>query len=227
MDEFAELEKELLETENSSDAMDEFAELEKELLETENSSDASLQDVLNLLKNGKLEVDYTIFLEDKTYTPAIKCGLLALGVILIAMILPMAPGVATIWFTFKLGPLWSTTRHITCINYLGFCHSILEYEYKNEQLVEAKLTKLNNKSYVSHGWKDFGDNGGQNLAFYIYCSGNYKVELGECIGLREHIRKEIFQEVYQKVKDVCRISGLKNNSKVGNKKYAKWIKEMS
>ena len=204
--------------------MDEFAELQKELLETKNSSDASLQDVLNLLKNGELEVDYTIFLEDKTYTPAIKCGLLALGVILIAMILPMAPGVATIWFTFKLGPLWSTTRHITCINYLGFCHSILEYEYKNEQLVEAKLTKLNNKSYVSHRWKDVGEHS-QVLAFYIYCSGKYSVELGQCDGVIW--RKEIFQEVYQKVKDFCRISGLKNYSKVTHKKYAKWIKEMS
>ena len=227
MDEFAELEKELLETENSSDAMDEFAELEKELLETENSSDASLQDVLNLLKNGKLEVDYTIFLEDKTYTPAIKCGLLALGVILIAMILPMAPGVATIWFTFKLGPLWSTTRHITCINYLGFCHSILEYEYKNEQLVEAKLTKLNDKSYVSHEWIPFGDNGGTNLAFYIHCSENYNVRLGRILQTLTG-RKENFQKVYRKVKDFCEISGLKNMSYLKeNKKYAQWITEIS
>ena len=109
--------------------MDEFAELEQELLGTETSSDTSLQEVLNLLNKGKLKVDYTIFLEDKTYTPAKKCGLLALGVILMAMILPMALGVLLIRFIIKLGPLWSTTRHITCRNYLGFCHSILAVSY--------------------------------------------------------------------------------------------------
>ncbi len=203
--------------------MDEFAELEKELLETKNSSDTSLQDVLNLLKNGKLEVDYILESVNEELTSGQKWGWLVLGIVLT----PLFIGFFLVWALFASGTLKninSTTRTIGGIYYLRFCHSILEYEYKNEQLVEAKLTKLNDKSYVSHGWKDFGDNG-QNLAFYIYCSGNYGVELGECNGVIR--RKEIFQEVYQKVKDFCRISGLKNYSKVTNKKYAKWIKEMS
>ena len=203
--------------------MDEFAELEKELLETKNSSDTSLQDVLNLLKNGKLEVDYILESVNEELTSGQKWGWLVLGIVLT----PLFIGFFLVWALFASGTLKninSTTRTIGGIYYLRFCHSILEYEYKNEQLVEAKLTKLNDKSYVSHGWKDFGDNG-QNLAFYIYCSGNYRVELGECNGVIG--RKEIFQEVYQKVKDFCRISGLKNYSKVTNKKYAKWIKEMS
>ena len=204
--------------------MDEFAELEKELLETKNSSDTSLQDVLNLLKNGKLEVDYIIESVDEELTSGQKWGWFALGIGLT----PLFIGFFLLWALLASGTLKninSTTRTIGGIYYLRFCHSILEYKYKNEQLVEAKLTKLNDKSYVSHGWKDFGDNGGQNLAFYIYCSGNYGVELGVCNGVIG--RKEIFQEVYQKVKDFCRISGLKNYSKVRNKKYAKWIKEMS
>ena len=198
--------------------------LEKELLETKNSSDTSLQDVLNLLNNGKLEVDYIIESVDEELTSVQKWGWLALGIVLT----PLFIGFWLLWVLFASGTLKninSTTRTIGGRYYLRFCHSILEYKYKNEQLVEAKLTKLNDKSYVSHGWKDFGDNGGQNLAFYINCSGNYRVELGECNGVIG--RKEIFQEVYQKVKDFCRISGLKNYSKVRNKKYAEWIKEMS
>ena len=198
--------------------------LEKELLETKNSSDTSLQDVLNLLNNGKLEVDYIIESVDEELTSGQKWGWLALGIVLT----PLFIGFWLLWVLFASGTLKninSTTHTIGGRYYLRFCHSILEYKYKNEQLVEAKLTKLNDKSYVSHGWKDFGDNGGQNLAFYINCSGNYRVELGECNGVIG--RKEIFQEVYQKVKDFCRISGLKNYSKVRNKKYAEWIKEMS
>ena len=206
--------------------MDEFAfgPKEIELLETKNSSDTSLQDVLNLLNNGKLEVDYIIESVDEELTSGQKWGWLALGIVLT----PLFIGFFLLWALFASGTLKninSTTHTIGGRYYLRFCHSILEYKYKNEQLVEAKLTKLNDKSYVSHGWKDFGDNGGQNLAFYINCSGNYRVELGECNGVIG--RKEIFQEVYQKVKDFCRISGLKNYSKVRNKKYAEWIKEMS
>ena len=206
--------------------MDEFAfgPKEIELLETKNSSDTSLQDVLNLLNNGKLEVDYIIESVDEELTSVQKWGWLALGIVLT----PLFIGFFLLWALFASGTLKninSTTHTIGGRYYLRFCLSILEYKYKNEQLVEAKLTKLNDKSYVSHGWKDFGDNGGQNLAFYINCSGNYRVELGECNGVIG--RKEIFQEVYQKVKDFCRISGLKNYSKVRNKKYAEWIKEMS
>ena len=206
--------------------MDEFAfgPKEIELLETKNSSDTSLQDVLNLLNNSKLEVDYIIESVDEELTSGQKWGWLALGIVLT----PLGIGFWLLWVLFASGTLKninSTTRTKGGRYYLRFCHSILEYKYKNEQLVEAKLTKLNDTSYVSHGWKDFGDNGGRNLAFYINCSGNYRVELGECNGVIG--RKEIFQEVYQKVKDFCRISGLKNYSKVRNKKYAEWIKEMS
>ncbi len=111
-----------------------------------------------------------------------------------------------------------------------FCHSILEYEYKNEQLIEAKLTNLDGNSYVSHEWISFGDNGGQYLAFYIHGSGNNNVKLGD---IPETLtgRKENFQKVYRKVKDFCEISGLENKSSINNggrgRKYAQWINEMS
>ena len=179
--------------------MDEFAELEQELLGTETSSDTSLQEVLNLLNKGKLKVDYTIFLEDKTYTPAKKCGLLALGVILMAMILPMALGVLLIRFIIKLGPLWSTTRHIMSTDYLGFCNSILEYEYKNELLIEAKITKLNHKSYVYVGSEDFGDHGSRDV---------FALDLGGQ-GFKELWPTGSIKNNYQNVKDFCEISGVK------------------
>jgi|TARA_B100001758_G_scaffold245027_1_gene257333 hypothetical protein len=179
--------------------MDEFAELEQELLRTETSSDTSLQEVLNLLNKGKLKVDYTIFLEDKTYTPAKKCGLLALGVILMAMILPMALGVLLIRFIIKLGPLWSTTRHITCRNYLGFYHSILEYEYKNEQIVEAKLTKLDSRSYVSITSVDSGDHGSRDV---------FALHVGNS-GFKDFWPAGSIKNNYQNVKDFCKISGVK------------------
>ena len=179
--------------------MDEFAELEKELFETGNSSNTSLQEIITLLNQGKLKVDHTIFLEDKIYTPAKKCGLLALGVILMAMILPISLGVYLIWFVMKLGPLWSTTRHITCTNYLGFCHSILEYEFKNEQMVEAKLTKLDSRSYVSITSVNSGDHGSRDVFALL---GGFK-------GFKDLWPAGSINNNYQNVKDFCKISGVK------------------
>jgi len=179
--------------------MDEFAELEQEFLQTKTSSDDSLQEVLNLLDKGELKTDYTISHEDTTYTPAKKCGTLVLGVILIVMILPMAAGVALILHICKLGPLWSTTRHIMSTDYLGFCNSILEYEYKNELLIEAKITKLNHKSYVYVGSEDFGDHGSRDV---------FALDLGGQ-GFKELWPTGSIKNNYQNVKDFCEISGVK------------------
>ena len=179
--------------------MDEFAEFEQEILRDGGNSKDPLNDCLYLLGKGELNADYTISMEDTIYTPAKKCGLLALGVILIAIILPMFPGLQLIRFIIKLGPLWSTTRHIRSTCYVGFCHSILEYEYKNEQLVEAKLTKLNNRSYVFIGSIDIGEYSSRDV--FTLATGNkeYK-DLWPIQSLKFN---------YQDVKDFCEISGVK------------------
>ena len=179
--------------------MDEFAEFEQEILRDGGNSKDPLNDCLYLLEKGELNADYTISMEDTIYTPAKKCGLLALGVILIAIILPMFPGVQLIRFIIKLGPLWSTTRHIRSTCYVGFCHSILEYEYKNEQLVEAKLTKLNNRSYVFIGSIDIGEYSSMNV-FKLATGNNEYKDLWPIQSLKYN---------YQDVKDFCEISGVK------------------
>ena len=179
--------------------MDEFAEFEQEILRNGANSKDPLKLCLNLLEKGELDADYTISMEDTTYTPAKKCGLLALGVILIAIILPMLVGVQLIRFIIKLGPLWSTTRHIRSTCYVSFCHSILEYEYKNEQLVEAKLTKLNNRSYVFIGSIDVGEYSSMNV--FKLATGNNEV--------KDLWPTQFLKENYQDVKDFCEISGVK------------------
>ena len=179
--------------------MDEFAEFEQEILRDGGNSKDPLNDCLYLLGKGELNADYTISMEDTIYTPAKKCGLLALGVILIAIILPMLVGVQLIWFIIKLGPLWSTTRHIQSTCYVGFCHSILEYEYKNEQLVEAKLTKLNKRSYVLIGSTDIGEYSSMNV-FKLATGNNEYKDLWPIQSLKYN---------YQDVKDFCEISGVK------------------
>jgi len=179
--------------------MDEFAEFEQEILRNGANSKDPLKDCLNLLEKGELDADYTISMGDTIYTPAKKCGLLALGVILIAIILPMLVGVQLIRFIIKLGPLWSTTRHIRSTCYVGFCHSILEYEYKNEQLVEAKLTKLNNRSYVFIGSIDVGEYSSMNV-FKLATGNNEVKDLWPTQSLKYN---------YQDVKDFCEISGVK------------------
>ena len=179
--------------------MDEFAEFEQEILRDGGNSKDPLNDCLYLLEKGELDADYTISMEDTIYTPAKKCGLLALGVILIAIILPMFPGAQLIRFIIKLGPLWSTTRHIRSTCYVGFCHSILEYEYKNEQLVEAKLTKLNNRSYVFIGSIDIGEYSSMNV-FKLATGNNEYKDLWPIQSLKYN---------YQDVKDFCEISGVK------------------
>ena len=179
--------------------MDEFAEFEQEILRDGGNSKDPLNDCLYLLEKGELNADYTISMEDTIYTPAKKCGLLALGVILIAIILPMFPGAQLIRFIIKLGPLWSTTRHIRSTCYVGFCHSILEYEYKNEQLVEAKLTKLNNRSYVFIGSVDIGEYSSRDV-FTLATGNNEYKDLWPFQSLKYN---------YQDVKDFCEISGVK------------------
>ena len=179
--------------------MDEFAEFEQEILRNGANSKDPLKDCLNLLEKGELDADYTISMGDTIYTPAKKCGLLALGVILIAIILPMLVGVQLIRFIIKLGPLWSTTRHIRSTCYVGFCHSILEYEYKNEQLVEAKLTKLNKRSYVFIGSTDIGEYSSMNV-FKLATGNNEYKDLWPIQSLKYN---------YQDVKDFCEISGVK------------------
>ncbi len=203
--------------------MDEFAELEAELTQEQNVPTSSLQHILKLLDSGELEVDYTIKSVDEVVTSGQKWAYLAIGIILA----PIGIGLLIIWGLIKDGSLNSSTHNMIGKYYLGFCHSILEYEYKNEQLIEAKLTNLDGNSYVSHEWISFGDNGGQYLAFYIHGSGNNNVKLGD---IPETLtgRKENFQKVYRKVKDFCEISGLKNVSSLKEeKKYAQWITEMS
>ena len=179
--------------------MDEFAEFEQEILRDCGNSKDPLNDCLYLLEKGELNADYTISMEDTIYTPAKKCGLLALGVILIAIILPMFPGAQLIRFIIKLGPLWSTTRHIRSTCYVGFCHSILEYEYKNEQLVEAKLTKLNNRSYVFIGSVDIGESSSASV-FTLATGNNEYKDLWPLQSLKYN---------YKDVKDFCEISGVK------------------
>ena len=206
--------------------MDEFAELEKELMEEKNSPTPSLQHILNLLDSGKLEVDFIIESLDEELTSGYKWGLLAVSIVLT----PIVIGFFLLWILFASGTLKninSTTHTISGRYYLRFYHSILEYEYVDGRLTEAKLTTLNGNSYVDHTWVSYGDNGGQYLAYVIHGSGNDVVRLVDVLSRR----KEEFQKLYQKVKDFCEISGLENMSSIKNRiygrKYAQWITEMS
>ena len=115
--------------------------------------------------------------------------------------------------------------------YLSFCHSIFEYKYVNERLVEAKLTTLGDNSYVCPQWRvSEGSDGTSNhtLEFWVYANNKDKVRLWE-MSHGFFVRKEIFHDVYQKVKDLCEVSGLKLDvsSLRRIRKYAKWIAELS
>ena len=206
--------------------MDEFAELEIELMQEQNSSSPSLQHILDLLGSDELEVDFVIKEVDEELTSKQKWGWLALGVVLT----PLVIGFMLLWMLIASGALKninSTTHTVIGIYYLRFCHSILEYEYVDGRLTEAKLTTLNGNSYVDHSWVSYGDNGGQYLVYVIHGSGNDIVRLVDVLTRR----KEEFQKLYQKVKDFCEISGLENMSSLKNggygRKYAQWITEMS
>ena len=111
--------------------------------------------------------------------------------------------------------------------YFRFYHSILQYESVDGRLTEAKLTTLGDNSYVSDKWVSFGDDGTM-LAFYVYDNDNNGLRLWSC-GATLTRDKENFQEVYQKVKDLCEVSGLMLDVSELEKsqKYAKWMAEMS
>jgi len=203
--------------------MDEFAELEIELMQEQNSYSPSLQYILDLLGSDELEVDFVIKQVDEELTSKQKWGWLALGVVLT----PLVIGFMLLWILIASGALKninSTTHTVIGIYYLRFCHSILEYEYVDGRLTEAKLTTLNDNSFVDHTWVSYGDNGGQYLAYEINGEGHEKVRLIDVLTGK----KEQFQELYQKVKDFCEISGLENVSSIKrHKKYARWVTEMS
>jgi hypothetical protein len=168
-----------------------------ELLQTEISSDSSLQNILKSLNNGELEVEYSIESSDKIFTPAAKFFWLAWGVIGIGTIFFSYPALKGIMYIIRLGPLNSTTRVVSCIHYLGFCHSLLEYEYKNKQLVEAKLTKLNKKTYVSIGSVPSGEYDQRGV--FILQDGN---------GATLYLWPGSLKQEIQDVKDFCEISGV-------------------
>ncbi len=206
--------------------MDEFAELETELSGDENSSTPSLQHILNLLDSDELEVDYIIESVDEELTSGQKWGWLALGIVLT----PLLIGFMLLWVLFRSGTLKninSTTHTISGRYYLRFYHSILQYESVDGRLTEAKLTTLGDNSYVSDKWVSFGDDGTM-LAFYVYDNDNNGLRLWSC-GATLTRDKENFQEVYQKVKDLCEVSGLMLDVSELEKsqKYAKWMAEMS
>ena len=206
--------------------MDEFAELETELSGDENSSTPSLQHVLNLLDSDELEVDYIIESVDEELTSGQKWGWLALGIVLT----PLLIGFMLLWVLIRSGTLKninSTTHTISGRYYLRFYHSILQYESVDGRLTEAKLTTLGDNSYVSDKWVSFGDDGTM-LAFYVYDNDNNGLRLWSC-GATLTRDKENFQEVYQKVKDLCEVSGLMLDVSELEKsqKYAKWMAEMS
>ena len=206
--------------------MDEFAELETELSGDENSSTPSLQDILNLLDSDELEVDYIIESVDEELTSGQKWGWLALGIVLT----PLLIGFMLLWVLIRSGTLKninSTTHTISGRYYLRFYHSILQYESVDGRLTEAKLTTLGDNSYVSDKWVSFGDDGTM-LAFYVYDNDNNGLRLWSC-GATLTRDKENFQEVYQKVKDLCEVSGLMLDVSELEKsqKYAKWMAEMS
>ena len=168
-----------------------------ELLQTEISSDSSLQNILKSLNNGELEVEYSIESSDKIFTPAAKFYWLAWGVIGIGTILFSYPALKGIMYIIRLGPIYSTTRVVSCIHYLGFCHSLLEYEYKNKQLVEAKLTKLNKKTRVSIGSVPSGEY--DQRGAFILRDGN---------GATLYLWPGSLKQEIQDVKDFCEISGV-------------------
>ena len=206
--------------------MDEFAELETELSGDENSSTPSLQHILNLLDSDELEVDYIIESVDEELTSGQKWGWLALGIVLT----PLLIGFMLLWVLIRSGTLKninSTTHTISGKYYFRFYHSILQYEFVDGRLTEAKLTTLGDNSYVSDKWVSFGDDGTM-LAFYVYDNDNNGLRLWSC-GATLTRDKENFQEVYQKVKDLCEVSGLMLDVSELEKsqKYAKWMAEMS
>ena len=206
--------------------MDEFAELGTELSGDENSSTPSLQHILNLLDSDELEVDYIIESVDEELTSGQKWGWLALGIVLT----PLLIGFMLLWVLIRSGTLKninSTTHTISGRYYLRFYHSILQYESVDGRLTEAKLTTLGDNSYVSDKWVSFGDDGTM-LAFYVYDNDNNGLRLWSC-GATLTRDKENFQEVYQKVKDLCEVSGLMLDVSELEKsqKYAKWMAEMS
>ena len=206
--------------------MGEFAELETELNEEKNSSDPSLQNILNLLDSGELEVDFIFESVDEELTSVQKWGWLVLGIVLT----PLLIGFMLLWILIASGTLKninSTTHTISGRYYLRFCHSILEYGYVDERLTEAKLTTLDDNSYVTHKWVPFGD-GGTMLAFYAYDNANNGLRLWS-LGPTLTRDKENFHEVYQKVKNLCEVSGLMLDLSEleKSKKYAKWMAEIS
>ena len=188
-----------------------------ELLQTENSSD-SIENVLKLLNNGELEVDYSIKSSDTIYTPALKIVCLVIGFVAIGTILFSILGVIGIRYIIGLGPLNSTTRVVSSTYYLGSLHSILEYEYKNEQLVDAELTKLDNKSYVGIRSIEAGDHNQRDVFFLKY--GKQWTES------KQFWLGSIRQEM-QDVKDFCEISGVRLDVSTFSKKQAKLLEDIS
>ena len=177
--------------------VDEFKPRKIELKQSQNSAN-SAQDLLKLLENGELEVDHTIFEEDIVYTPGKKYACLLGGLFLMGTILGLVPGYLLIRYIVKLGPIWATTRTITRTQYLAFNHSIIHYEYTNDQFADVKLTRLDKKSHVFIGSLSTGEHGSKE-EFCLSLGGSEWMELWSIGNLKSN---------YENVKEFCEISGV-------------------
>ena len=196
--------------------MDEFEELEEEFFESNTSSNSELNNLVNLLNFGEVNPDHIIFHEDILYTPKKKIAYLLGGLFLIGTIIGLGLGVYIIWYIFKLGPLWSSTNTVISRYYLGFNHSVIVYECKDEQLIDVKLIKLDDDSYVFIESVSSGDHGSRDV-FSLFADGEIHSELWSVPGIKRNIRN---------VEEFCRISGV--NLELSNpmrKKYQKILKD--
>jgi len=126
--------------------MDEFADLEKELLGNGfKKGFHQLEDFVFEIEERPSQSNTIFWREEIDLSPKIKRNRLILGGLLTPL---MGLGLLLIWSVLRLGSIDEQTSIIRGRGYHKKLHSIVNYEIQNGRVHSAKASKINENAYI-------------------------------------------------------------------------------
>jgi hypothetical protein len=167
--------------------MDEFADLEQELLADSKIQSLDIFQIIQSIESDEAPLGFEFTPYEIIWTPASSIGCLLLGIILS----PLLIGFFWLWIFFEHRPkmpIMETSYLYQCQYYMTENHSILEYEMLNGVLdaTSCKVHHIAPGSYIGYQVISTGGSGMSRTEFTIRTSSNsIQLKLNETVKYAE------------------------------------------
>ena len=167
--------------------MDEFADLEQELLADSKIQSLDIFQIIQSIESDEAPLGFEFTPYEIIWTPASSIGCLLLGIILS----PLLIGFLWLWIFFEHRPkmpIMETSYLYQCQYYMTENHSILEYEMLNGVLdaTSCKVHHIAPGSYIGYQVISTGGSGMSRTEFTIRTSSNsIQLKLNEAVKYAE------------------------------------------